>query len=113
MKAADFLKLALLAVLCFSMAVILQPRAMDWSERAKSDSVLKVLFGDGRRLFANHFFVQADVTFHSGYYPSIFDQAEKPTESPMISGHHDEHEEHEAAAHDEHDTHHDEAERRT
>ena len=26
-------------------------------------------------MFANQFFVQADVSFHSGYYPSIFDQA--------------------------------------
>ena len=34
---------------------------------------LEVLLGDGRRLFANHFFVKADVYLHSGYYPSIFD----------------------------------------
>jgi tetratricopeptide (TPR) repeat protein len=58
---------------------------------------LNVLFGDGRRLFANHFFVQADVSFHSGYYPSIFDQAQKPSQSPMVSGRHEE------EGHDDHD----------
>jgi len=37
------------------------------------------LLGDGRRLFANHFFIMADVYFHSGYYPSVFDRnAPKP-----------------------------------
>jgi hypothetical protein len=60
------------------MATILQQRAPGWSKRAQADNILKVLFGDGRRLFANHFFVQADVSFHSGYYPSIFDQARAP-----------------------------------
>ena len=33
------------------------------------------LFGEGRRMFANHFAVKADVYLHSGFYPSIFDQA--------------------------------------
>lgn len=108
MKSAPYLKLVLLAVACFSLAVILQPRAANWSGRARSDDVLEVLFGDGRRLFANHFFIQADVSFHSGYYPSIFDQVEKPKQSPMISGH-DEHD-HEAEGHHEHEAHHDEAE---
>jgi tetratricopeptide (TPR) repeat protein len=37
--------------------------------------VFKVLFGEGRRMFANHFAVKADVYLHSGFYPSIFDQA--------------------------------------
>jgi tetratricopeptide (TPR) repeat protein len=60
---------------CFSLATFMQERALGWSERARSGNVLKVLLGEGRRLFANHFFVQADVSFHSGYYPSIFDQA--------------------------------------
>ena len=32
--------------------------------------------GDSRRLFANQFFVEADVYFHSGYYPTIFDTPE-------------------------------------
>ena len=47
--------------------------------------MLKVLLGDGRRLFANHFFVQADVSFHSGYYPSIFDQARAPKDTSHLT----------------------------
>jgi tetratricopeptide (TPR) repeat protein len=74
-KLSAFLILLLLLSACFSLATVLQPRAAGWSKRAQANNVLKVLFGDGRRLFANHFFIQADVSFHSGYYPSIFDQA--------------------------------------
>src|SRR5436305_1970665 len=75
------LVLLLLGATCFSLATVVQPRAMAWSKRGGSDTVLKVLLGDGRRLFANHFFVKADVYFHSGYYPSIFDQAQAPKDS--------------------------------
>jgi tetratricopeptide (TPR) repeat protein len=32
--------------------------------------------GESRRLLANQLFVEADVYFHSGYYPSMFDTAE-------------------------------------
>jgi tetratricopeptide (TPR) repeat protein len=61
--------------------------------------------GDSRRLFANHFFVKADIYFHSGYYPSIFDQAKLHESSPMTqTAATDEHHEHEA----EHGDHHDE-----
>jgi len=80
------LVLGLLAVICFSLATLLQPRAATWSRSAQSNSVLKVLLGDGRRLFANHFYEQADVSFHSGYYPSIFDQRQKPKASAMAAG---------------------------
>lgn len=79
------LRLALLTVICFSLATLLQPRAATWGNRERADSALKILFGEGRRLFANHFFIQADVSFHSGYYPSIFDQAKRPQDSPMVS----------------------------
>ncbi|MCU0782877.1 MAG: hypothetical protein MUF81_02280 [Verrucomicrobia bacterium] len=92
------LRLALLAVICFSLATLLQPRAMTWGNRAQGGGVLKILFGEGRRLFANHFFIQADVSFHSGYYPSIFDQAKRPKQSAMVSGH-DERDEHDHGAH--------------
>ncbi|MCX6891838.1 MAG: hypothetical protein NTX51_09975 [Verrucomicrobia bacterium] len=76
-----FLVLLLLLATCFSLATVIQPLAQGWSKRAGSGSVLKMLLGDSRRLFANHFFVQADVSFHSGYYPSIFDQAQAPGNS--------------------------------
>jgi len=81
------LRLVLLGVICFALATLLQPRAVTWGEQSQGGGVLKILFGEGRRLFANHFFVQADVVFHSGYYPSIFDQAKrKLKESPMVRG---------------------------
>ncbi len=80
-RSAPTLLLLLLISGCFSLATILQPRIYHWSQRRDGDNVLKVLFGDGRRLFANHFFIKADVSFHSGYYPSIFDQAQAPKNS--------------------------------
>jgi tetratricopeptide (TPR) repeat protein len=70
---------------CFCLATVLQPRAAAWSKRGDDSNVLKVLLGDGRRLFANHFFVKADVSFHSGYYPSIFDQAQAPTNTQHMT----------------------------
>ncbi len=39
-------------------------------------SVIGALMGESRRLLANQLFVEADVYFHSGYYPSMFDTAE-------------------------------------
>lgn len=84
--------LLLLLVVCFSLATTLQPLAVTWSRSAQSGSVLKLALGDGRRLFANHFFIQADVSLHSGYYPSIFDAADKPKTSAVAG---------ETAGHDE------------
>jgi len=78
--------LLLLLVVCFSLAATLQPLAATWSRGAQSGSVLKLALGDGRRLFANHFFIQADVALHSGYYPSIFDAAGKPKTTAMEAG---------------------------
>src|SRR3989442_14709833 len=80
-RTSNVLILLLLAGACFSLSTILQPRAAAWSGRRDSGNVLKVLLGDGRRVFANHFFVRADVYFHSGYYPSIFDQTQAPRDS--------------------------------
>jgi tetratricopeptide (TPR) repeat protein len=77
--------LLLLLAAGFSVATVLQERVSSWSKRGKSDNVLTVLFGDGRRLFANQFFVQADVSFHSGYYPSIFDQARAPKDTTHLT----------------------------
>ncbi|MDB6121508.1 MAG: hypothetical protein JWQ71_501 [Pedosphaera sp.] len=97
---APSLILLLLLTICFSLATYLQPQTMKWGERAQADSMMKALLGDGRRIFANHFFVKADIYFHSGYYPSIFDQGhrEESHSRHMVEGHddHDE-EEHEKA----------------
>ena len=77
MKASPYLVLALVLTVCFTLATGIEPRASTWSDRAKSDNVFSLLFGDGRRLFANQFFTMADVYFHSGYYPSVFDLREE------------------------------------
>jgi tetratricopeptide (TPR) repeat protein len=90
--------LALLATTSFSIACTLQPLTVAWRERAASGDVLRVLLGEGRRLFANHFFIRADVYFHSGYYPSIFDQAQKP--AATASSGDQEHDPHQADEHE-------------
>src|SRR6266851_4609101 len=84
-KTVGVLLLLLLLAFAFSLATLLQPRVTQWSN-AGSDSVLNVLFGDGRRLFANHFFTKADVYFHSGYYPSIFDHAQQAPDPHHLTG---------------------------
>jgi tetratricopeptide (TPR) repeat protein len=85
-RAASCLVLVLLASIAFTLATVLQPRSERWGRRG-SDNVLNLLFGDGRKLFANHFFVQADVSFHSGYYPSIFDRDQAPKDSRHMQAH--------------------------
>src|SRR5262245_19003154 len=82
--------LLLLAAGTVTLAIVLEPVILRWSKRSQ-ESVLKVLLGDGRRLFASHSFVKADVYFHSGYYPSIFDQGGAPPESGHLAGHKDHH----------------------
>lgn len=63
-----------LFVVCFGLGAALMPRfqAIQY-ERHRSDNVLTWVLGDSSRIFANDFFVKADVYYHSGYYPSIFD----------------------------------------
>lgn len=74
MPAPGFI-LTLLLAAAFTLATWLQPRAVTWNHaRASSGNLLHIVMGDARRMFADHFFVKADVYFHSGYYPSIFDQ---------------------------------------
>ena len=51
-------------------------------EHDSSGSVFVALMGDSRRMFANHFFAEADAYFHSGFYPTIFD-----TPAPEEPGH--------------------------
>lgn len=78
--------LVLLLALSFTLATLFVPRAVWWNEAPRaadrnkgqpaSDNVFKLLLGEGRRLFGNEMFVMADVYFHSGYYPSIFDRQE-------------------------------------
>ena len=80
-KLAPYAILILLLAAGFSLATVLQGRADNWRVlRGQSDDVLNIVLGDWRRMFADQFFVQADVSFHSGYYPSIFDQARAATQ---------------------------------
>ena len=74
MKISPLLTLTALLALAFALATGLASRAEGWSARTKSDNIFGMMFGDGRKLFANHFFTMADVYFHSGYYPSVFDK---------------------------------------
>ncbi|HMC26356.1 MAG TPA: tetratricopeptide repeat protein [Verrucomicrobiae bacterium] len=64
----------LLASAAVSLSTWLQPWFERWSgNRSRSSDILTVALGDSRRLFARHFYVKADAYFHSGYYPTIFD----------------------------------------
>jgi tetratricopeptide (TPR) repeat protein len=72
-----FLILSFLLALCFTLATWLEPRSEQAVQAAGKGGMLKTLLGDGRRMFANHFYTKADIYFHSGYYPSLFEQAQR------------------------------------
>jgi tetratricopeptide (TPR) repeat protein len=65
----------LLLIACFSLAARLDPQ-YEARTQNRSGNALSLLLGDGRRIFANHFFVKADAYFHSGFYPTVFDNRE-------------------------------------
>lgn len=80
--------LVLLLVICFSLAAWLEPRhEARLDHGAPADSVLASFLGDGRQMVADIFYVQADVYFHSGYYPSVFDQARQAEEKDSDVSH--------------------------
>jgi tetratricopeptide (TPR) repeat protein len=87
MKISPWLSLVALLALAFTLATGLALRADNWSQRTKSDNVFGMLFGDGRKLFANHFFTMADVYFHSGYYPSVFDKGSEEQKEIISASH--------------------------
>jgi tetratricopeptide (TPR) repeat protein len=100
MKARPGFIMALLLAMTFTLATWLEPQATRASQREDSGGMLTKMLGDSRRLFANHFFIKADVYFHSGYYPSIFEQAQRApinskhmTEEHHHDGNHDSQEE--------------------
>jgi hypothetical protein len=84
LKASPYWVLALVLTVCYTLATLVVPRAVHWNGGSQSDNVFKLLLGQGRRLFANEMFVMADVYFHSGYYPSMFDgrQADDDAAAP-------------------------------
>jgi len=75
-KISPYWSLLLLLAACFTLATLFVPRAANWNGQSQSDDAFKLLLGEGRRLFANQLFVMGDVYFHSGYYPSMFDNQE-------------------------------------
>jgi tetratricopeptide (TPR) repeat protein len=61
----------------FTLATVLDPRLQGLRPKTGGDTgFMGALMGESRRLFANQFFVEADVYFHSGYYPTMFDAHE-------------------------------------
>ena len=93
---------ALLVAVGFTLATWLEPQFALTRQTEGQKGFLASVLGDGRRLFANHFFVEADVYFHGGYYPSIFEQARRAqlNAKHMMEEHdhdhdHDDHEEEE------------------
>jgi tetratricopeptide (TPR) repeat protein len=67
------LLIAALLVASFGTAAHLSPQFLAWRGSRATGGLFTVLLGDNRRMFANAFFVKADEYYHSGYYPSIFD----------------------------------------
>lgn len=71
----------LLLALAYTLGTMTHLRAVSRSDAGQPDEgAFKKLLGDGRRLFSGQFVEMADVYFHSGMYPSIFDRA--ATKSP-------------------------------
>ena len=69
-----WLLLIALFILCFGLGAAVQPRiqALE-NDRRQSDNFFILLFGDSSRIFANAAFVKADAYYHSGFYPTMFD----------------------------------------
>ena len=73
-----------LIALAFTLATWLQPWHSTWEGNRRQDQgFLAVVMGDGRRIFGEYFFRKADIYFHSGVYPSMFDQAAALDENHM------------------------------
>ena len=71
------LLIVLLLVACAGLAASLDRWFMGWQgNRAKNFNPLNIAIGDGQKIFAGHFYRKADVYFHSGMYPSVFDNNE-------------------------------------
>ena len=70
----------------FALATRIEPWFQTWQgTESRGQNALAALMGDSRRMFSNHFFAKADAYFHSGYYPSIFDEQSEEGSSPMAS----------------------------
>lgn len=75
-----------LVALAFALATWLKPRHSEWEgDRRQNQGILAVILGDGRRVFGDYFFRKADIYFHSGVYPSMFDRTASLEENHMAS----------------------------
>jgi tetratricopeptide (TPR) repeat protein len=95
---------ALWVALAYTLGTTVHLRAVNRHEAGRPDEgAFKKLLGDGRRLFAGQFVEMADVYFHSGFYPSIFDRGGKRT-SKAVTGavKEEDNQDHEHHEHDEH-----------
>jgi tetratricopeptide (TPR) repeat protein len=80
-----FLLLVALLVLCFGLAAGLLPRFRALEKgRHQSGNFFILLLGDSSRIFANSAFDEADAYYHSGYYPTIYDN-KAAFETPHIA----------------------------
>ena len=71
-----FLLLLALLVFCFGLAAQLSPQFQSWRGSRSGGDLFNVVLGDSRRMFAQSFYVKADAYYHSGYYPTMFDNKE-------------------------------------
>ncbi len=95
------LLLLLLLTICFTLATVLQQLAVTWSaSRGHEDNLLAIVLGDARRMFASQFLTEADVYFHSGYYPSVFDEAQAQRKNHLAASASLPEHDHEAPGHD-------------
>jgi len=71
----NLLVCALLLLLAFCLAAHVGPQLEQRlaANGAGADDPVARWLGDSRKMFANSFFVKADAYFHSGYYPTIYD----------------------------------------
>ncbi|MGC3957959.1 MAG: hypothetical protein QM813_08455 [Verrucomicrobiota bacterium] len=77
---------ALLVTLAYTLGTMTHLRAVSRSDAGQPDEgAFKKLLGDGRRLFSGQFVEMADVYFHSGMYPSIFDRAATKASTAVTS----------------------------
>jgi len=82
------LTLLLLLECCFCLAAWLMPRHLARvNANEPSQSTLASSLGVGRKMVADYFAVQADVYFHSGYYPSVFEEARAQEEQESDISH--------------------------
>ena len=70
---AHGLLLSALLVASFGIAARLQPLFQAWRGSRATGDLFNVVLGDSRRMFANSSYVKADEYYHSGYYPTMFD----------------------------------------